>query len=650
MGDLSKWSEALAAANQASSSLDAGEPTKDLRARVVELLATIEHEQVDAADRAEEAERDRKFLERLESIRTSTAVNLTNAELHFSLEGKIDSDYSTAFREFGIDPDHLDPKEAGRLLRERSRPLEIAQFLDHWALNRRSEWNRKDDAAWRRLIATARATDPDPWRDNVRKLLDGGSHEAVLRLATDREALASQPARSLYLLAKVLEVTRDQADYVALKASFDVLKRAWRLSPNDYQICHELSGYRNERFRERFGQKPRFWGDVDVDGRRFATAAVAANPSSPHAHAALAELLVPLLLSTGICRFGELPRPQWGFDPEWVDAEDLNDAITEYREAMRIDPTVVYVRRNLGNLLTFKGEIENAVAEYREAARLAPKDVEVHKEAAFRLYLRGRLDLAITELQEAIRLEPLSQLNHTVLGIIYQEQGKLNQAFAAYRNALGPGDSFGRANEGSLRQALEATGKPEDVLDAYREAIRLDPKRPALRHEIGEIYSEQGRTQEANVAYDAEIALLREQVDHNRNDVKVHVDLGKALLARGHRDEALAEFRKAIKLTPSDTEVLKDVAWFLATSPHATRRDGKAAVEFATRACELSKWKNPDQLNALAAASAESGDFGAAVKWQVKAIDLLPGEREKVDYRTRLKLYQEKKPYHDASP
>ena len=196
-GDLSKWSEALAAANQASSSLDAGEPTKDLRARVVELLATIEHEQVDAADRAKEAERDRRFLESLEFIRNSTAVNSTNAELRFSLEGKIDSDYSTAFREFGIDPDRLNPEEAGQLLKKRSRPLEIALYLDDWALNR---WNARDDkhrAPLRRLIDTAAAMDPDPWRNQLRKLMAGGSPEAIRSLATDpgtlRVAVGHEP-------------------------------------------------------------------------------------------------------------------------------------------------------------------------------------------------------------------------------------------------------------------------------------------------------------------------------------------------------------------------------------------------------------------------------------------------------------------------
>jgi len=641
--DMGTWAQAFNAEQRAEGLLKSGEASSYVQGRVAGLRSALQSERDDAVHRASEADRDRKFLERLENIRNSISDNITNVDVR-NLR-KIDSDYSTAFREFGIDPDQLDPQEAGRLLRKRSRPLEIALFLDHWALSRRREWDKKDEGPWRRLIATARATDPDPWRGQLRKLADGGSQEAVRRLAMDREALAVQSARSLYMLAMVLDDTRDGRHDEAHEESWKVLKRAWRLSPGDYQICHALSEACVSRHSR---NEARYQHTVTIDSLRYATAGVAANPLSAHSHASLAEALLPILASTSGALMGKWPRPCWGFDPEWVDAEDLDDAIAEYREAIRIDPALAYVRRNLGNVLMLKGEIGNAVAQYREAARLDPKDREVHTEAAFRLYLRGRLDLAIAELQEAIRLEPLSKLNHTVLGIIYQEQGKLSQAFAAYRKALRPGDSFGRANEGSLRQALEATGKPEDVLDAYREAIRLDPNRPSLHHEIGEIHSKHGRTQEANAAYSAEIALLRETVGHDRNDVNARIDLGKALIARGLRDEAIAEFQAGIKLKPKDADFLNDLAWYLATSPQTNEHDGKAAVEFATKACELTKWRNPDYLNTLAAACAESGDFDAAVKWQTKAIELLADPKEKEDYRTRLKLYQEKKPYREA--
>ena len=88
----------------------------------------------------------------------------------------------------------------------------------------------------------------------------------------------------------------------------------------------------------------------------------------------------------------------------------------------------------------------------------------------------------------------------------------------------------------------------------------------------------------------------------------------------------------------------------MAACPETRFRDGKRAVEFATRACELTKWKNPRFLNTLAAAQAEAGDFDAAVSSQKRAIELLTDERQKAEYRSRLVLYQAKKPYRRGIP
>jgi len=37
------------------------------------------------------------------------------------------------------------------------------------------------------------------------------------------------------------------------------------------------------------------------------------------------------------------------------------------------------------------------------------------------------------------------------------------------------------------------------------------------------------------------------------------------------------------------------------------------------------------------------------VKWQTRAIELVSDGKDKEDYRARLKLYQDKKPYRDGS-
>lgn len=55
-------------------------------------------------------------------------------------------------------------------------------------------------------------------------------------------------------------------------------------------------------------------------------------------------------------------------------------------------------------------------------------------------------------------------------------------------------------------------------------------------------------------------------------------------------------------------------------------------------------------LDTLAAAYAEAGNFDAAVKWQTTAIERRQGIKEKNEYSARLKLYREKKPYHETRP
>lgn len=74
----------------------------------------------------------------------------------------------------------------------------------------------------------------------------------------------------------------------------------------------------------------------------------------------------------------------------------------------------------------------------------------------------------------------------------------------------------------------------------------------------------------------------------------------------------------------------------------------------ATLACRLTQWKDPECLDTLAAASAESGDFDAAVKWETWAIDLkksqnrLTGDVPKESWmRDRLSLYRKRQPYHE---
>jgi len=68
----------------------------------------------------------------------------------------------------------------------------------------------------------------------------------------------------------------------------------------------------------------------------------------------------------------------------------------------------------------------------------------------------------------------------------------------------------------------------------------------------------------------------------------------------------------------------------------------------ATRACELTNWKEANHLDTLAAAYAECGDFAHAIEYQEKAQGLYKDEKDRKKGRDRLALYREKKPYRDV--
>lgn len=72
-------------------------------------------------------------------------------------------------------------------------------------------------------------------------------------------------------------------------------------------------------------------------------------------------------------------------------------------------------------------------------------------------------------------------------------------------------------------------------------------------------------------------------------------------------------------------------------------------MQYATRACELTRWRKWWALDALAAACARSLDCAAAIAWQVQAIQMAPKE-EKPALKSRQVSYETGEAFSEASP
>jgi serine/threonine protein kinase/WD40 repeat protein len=117
----------------------------------------------------------------------------------------------------------------------------------------------------------------------------------------------------------------------------------------------------------------------------------------------------------------------------------------------------------------------------------------------------------------------------------------------------------------------------------------------------------------------------------------------------GQYGEATSDLDSLTKIDPNHVRALNFLAWLKATCPNAQFRDGDIAIKKASKACELTSWKESGCLDTLAAGYAETGDYINAVKWQKEAIKnmsdgLQSGQRE--EYEARLILYEQEEPYH----
>ncbi len=172
----------------------------------------------------------------------------------------------------------------------------------------------------------------------------------------------------------------------------------------------------------------------------------------------------------------------------------------------------------------------------------------------------------------------------------------------------------------------------------YSEAIRIYPL-------WANSFNNRGWSWHKKKAYDRAIADYNEAIRLEPTCVRAIVNRGFARQDKGEYYKALADYDRALKVDPKYSPAYVARAWLFATCPDRKFRDGKLAVASATRACQLSQWKEAPKLAVLAAAYAEAGDFDKAVRWQQEANDRFFEPEDRKEGQERIALYRRKKPY-----
>jgi tetratricopeptide (TPR) repeat protein len=180
----------------------------------------------------------------------------------------------------------------------------------------------------------------------------------------------------------------------------------------------------------------------------------------------------------------------------------------------------------------------------------------------------------------------------------------------------------------------------DDAEADLREALRAEPASAEAHYYLAQISLRRNDASEA-------LRELNEAIELDDKDARFFAERGKLLELRNQKVQTMQDLEKVVALKQADATTYNNLAWWYATNPDSTIRDGKKAVKYATEACELTHYNNFAYVDTLAAAYAESDDFVSAMRWQSEAIRICNDPIQKRQCEERLKQYRLKEPYRE---
>jgi tetratricopeptide (TPR) repeat protein len=248
-----------------------------------------------------------------------------------------------------------------------------------------------------------------------------------------------------------------------------------------------------------------------------------------------------------------------------------------------------------------------------------------------------------TLFRHALELNPRNDFALINLGVTLQEEGRLDEAMAAYQQAEKLEDGPYYQLHDNYGDLLDELGRHGEALAEYGKAIRKNPRDAFAHNGAGTEFALLGRPESAFREFAA-----AEQLDPH--DAWPHVETAQLLLKMGHDAEAVNELRTAVQIDPDNAHVLAVAAHILAANEHSAARDGRTSLLLAGKANDLTGHTQPMIFDVMGMACAELGDFTNAQACAQTALDLAAALQmtNTAPFRKRLELYRQHEPWRES--
>ena len=255
---------------------------------------------------------------------------------------------------------------------------------------------------------------------------------------------------------------------------------------------------------------------------------------------------------------------------------------------------------------------------------------------------------AIARLEEFVAQHPDFLPAWRYLGLIYRENGRIDDAIRAFENArrLRPDSSgityalaYTHVMKGQREQAVAlleenarlypqhfdtiyllgteylSTGQLSKAADQLRQAFLAKPDFGIVGDQMVGAFVLSGRSAELP-------AILDQGQAHAPQSVRVMKARSFYLITKGEYDAAEALLRKAVEEHPDNPDAIGGFACFLASRPDVDQRQPYEAITMLERACQETSYSEPVLLYSLSFVYSVTGRLDEALTLSDKGIEL----------------------------
>jgi tetratricopeptide (TPR) repeat protein len=161
----------------------------------------------------------------------------------------------------------------------------------------------------------------------------------------------------------------------------------------------------------------------------------------------------------------------------------VEEALTQYSEALKITPEHAQARNNLGSSLFEIGRVEEAILEFSKALKIDANYADAHFNLGNALARQGRTEEAIIHFQRAVHLAPIKANFQNNLGNALAAAGRIEEGIGHFKEAVRLQPDYSEAYN-NLGVALVNQGKLPEAVGQFNEALRYQPNREIVLLEI----------------------------------------------------------------------------------------------------------------------------------------------------------------------